>query len=270
MKPVKYFFFICLFFIACNKDDINPEPEPEPDIDYLDIPSVIRLINLQNMPRPADSYNYPLYPGMKKWETVPSGFRSTVLQIPVDILKKMSTQALIQAIWEYPYNPVIYANAYENVRYQSVFNSYFLNNNAYKELSGRADAGSELLYRLERINPFVPFGAALLELLVSQNVFVTKLNDNEKQKVIEIACQKDSLGQTVPENYGLLDKLICSLLIGRTLFAAGYVPFVKAVNDSEIYLFLYHDNFDYGPWNIYTWIDIPQYIINFGLQYLNE
>jgi hypothetical protein len=101
------------------------------------------------MPRPDDSYNYPVYPGMPEW----SEFKTTeemvaAIQVPENILKKMSTQAVIQAIWEYP----LWFDVLCRLQYQLDFDGEFSNNNAYKELIKRADAGTSLLERLNSIN----------------------------------------------------------------------------------------------------------------------
>ena len=266
MKTLNYFFFICLFLAACSKDNPEPVPEQESDIDYLEL--ISGLIEAQNMPRPADSYNYPIYPGRKNWALLPNQeLREEVIQVPVDIAKSMSTQALIQALWEYPFAGFMFGlDDYD--RYQSAFNSRISSRNAYVELTRRTDAGSELLYRLERVNPLASsFPQYVLNLLTSQTVFVTKLNDGEKRKVIEIAIENESLRQAV-FGTSYMDKVITALLTGRIMFAAGYAPFVEAVNGSELEPFLYYKNYCYFYERF--GYKISQDIINFALQYLNE
>lgn len=61
-------------------------------------------LDCMNMPRPEGSFDYYLYPGMKEWSLFKyTSHMFTTSQIPESLLKDMSTQAVIQAIWEYPF-----------------------------------------------------------------------------------------------------------------------------------------------------------------------
>ncbi len=47
-------------------------------------------------------YDYPVRPGMDEWGTLGSSAKYDVCQIPEDILKKMTTRALVETVLDYP------------------------------------------------------------------------------------------------------------------------------------------------------------------------
>lgn len=62
------------------------------------------IIAATNMERPADSYDYPIYPGMDSWGSLDANWKMIIgVEIPVEMLQEMSTEALLQGIWEYPH-----------------------------------------------------------------------------------------------------------------------------------------------------------------------
>jgi hypothetical protein len=152
-------------------------------------------------------------------------------QVPVEVLQNMSTQAVIQAIWEYPFFiDVIHRN-----EYQFDFEGVFGNNNAYLELTQRQDAGIMLLERLQCVDPVYPkrlFEPSALEVLMSQKVFLMQLNDNDKKKIIEITLKNDDLRKHNERGYPA-DRSAGWLLIGRTLFACNYAPFLQEIDRNQ-------------------------------------
>jgi len=273
MKNV--YIFICTILVACNSND-----EQKTDSQYETF--IQPRLECMNMPRPSDSYNYPIYPGTKEWATLTTGQQMLdACQVPTNILKNMSTQAVIQAIWEHPLLFEVFTLGYG---YQAVFESMFSQNNAYMELSKRQDAGVALLARLNMVNPLtqdvIPEFRAL-ELLISQTPFPVQLNNDQKKEVIDITFKNDNLLQNdaeLPDSS--LNKTtyraISWLLIGRTLVAADYTPFVTAVNENnQLKYFLDgwtpqqndigHTGYIYME-EVYG--DIPQSIISFGKDFL--
>lgn len=95
------------------------------------------------MPRPEDSFDYPVYPGMEEWASYPTlNLQMAVCQIPSSILDSMSTQAVVQAIWEHPLFTDI---AKDEGNYKSGFENIIAKANAYKELLMREDGARCLL-----------------------------------------------------------------------------------------------------------------------------
>jgi hypothetical protein len=115
MKTLNYLFFIIFIaFLACKEnasfEEIPTEEIPAEEVPtsvapkYSAVPKYKALLECMNMPRPADSYNYPVWLGMEEWAQFKTGQEMTdACQVPEDILKTMSTQAVIQVIWEYPF-----------------------------------------------------------------------------------------------------------------------------------------------------------------------
>ena len=162
MKTLKHIFFIAIISLlsSCN-GAINPNPDDteEPDTEEIQndlendpaYKSYIQdILDCMRMPRPKDSYNYPVYPGMAEWANFKTGAEMhEACQVPDDILKTMSTQAVLQAIWEYP----LLSGVIHRYQYQLDFNSFASTNNAYNELISRTDAGMDLLERLLVLDP---------------------------------------------------------------------------------------------------------------------
>ncbi|MDR2911117.1 MAG: hypothetical protein LBV47_07125 [Bacteroidales bacterium] len=264
MKTVIYFIITCLLFAACSK-----EQEQETIFQY----GVLFQKNLEfmNMPRPDNSYNYPIYPDMEEWKKLET--RQDMLdacQIPTSVLRKMSTQAIIQAIWEHP----MLFDIFQRYQYQGDFESMFSTNNAYMELTNRSDAGAALNERLTVLNPLTTyprFESQTLELLMSQPVFLAQLDNDRKMQIVKTAIEHDGLRQNAWEENSLANSLrpMTWLLIGRTMFAAGYIPLVEAANRNEQFKsFLEGKNYYSYMDGVYG--DIPQQIIDFSKNYLNN
>ncbi|MDR0505676.1 MAG: hypothetical protein LBH32_02500 [Dysgonamonadaceae bacterium] len=189
---------------------------------------------IMNMERPKDSYNYPVYPCMEEWKNLSTEQKNEICQVPSDKLEKMSTQAVIQAVWEHP----LLFEVFHRYQYQMDFETMFLNNNAYNELCKRSDAGASLLERLKKVNPLYPvsetgFEFEILELLMAQNIFISQLDNNEKKTAIEYASNKDDLRKQDSYYTDKPERLIAWLLAGRIMFNAGYAPFISEINQND-------------------------------------
>jgi hypothetical protein len=268
MKTLKFLFIltVSIFFIACDKENSdNGDSAGKSEFVYKEL--IQPRLDCMNMPRPTDSYNYPVYPGMEEWsqfETVQEMIDAC--QVPVEVLKKLSTQAVIQAIWEYPF----LLDVLHRYQYQMDFDATFLQNNAYNELIERADAGAVLLERLILVNPVFPearFEPKALELLISQPVFLSQLNDNAKKALIKTTLKNDNLREedtVLTNNF----RATAWLLIGKTMQNANYAPFVEEINRSEILKW-------YLESKSHVYIDdisgeIPQLIIIYAEDYVNK
>jgi hypothetical protein len=238
MKTLKYLFIfiVCISFANCNNNMAeekaeNSEIVEESDFAYKDLISA--QLACMNMPRPADSYSYPVYPGMEEWAQFKTVEEMTdACQVPEEVLRTMSTQAIIQAIWEYPFLLEIL----HRDQYQMDFESLFLQNNAYKELSGRTDAGKSLLERLvvaDHLNWDARYHPKALEILFAQTVFLSQLNDNEKKTAIQTTFEKDNVRQLSSEWTDISFRETTWFLIGKTMANANYLPFMDEVNNNE-------------------------------------
>lgn len=233
MKAIYYFlsisFYLC--FVSCNNNlEQNSEHLPYEEL-------VQKNLVYMNMSRPTDSYNYPIYPGKEEWAILSNSQEMVdACQVSKDILSTMSTQAVIQAIWEYP----LLMEVFHRFQFYADFEGAFLANNAYLELLNRNDAFACLFERLTLVNPltiFPRFESQLIELLISQTVFLSQSNVSEKRKIVEIALQNNDKRQSnrtwVNSAINTSTQPITWVLVGRTLVAAGYLPFIELTSGNE-------------------------------------
>ncbi|MDR0605833.1 MAG: hypothetical protein LBG80_16185 [Bacteroidales bacterium] len=257
MKTIKNitFVIICFLLISCGINDVELTCEER----------IKARLEYVNIARPVDSYNYPVYPGMPEW----SEFQTmeemiAACQVPENILNEMSTQAIIQAIWEYPFVLVVL----HRYHYQADFDGTFSGNNAYNALTKRNDAGTALLERLKATNPLMPLiegEPKFLEILISQDVFLSQLDETQKKAVIIMTLENDKLRQDCGESNN--NRATAWLLIGKLLKNAAYEPFIEEMNNNEqLQSFienLWHTYFpDYGY--------IPQLIVSFANEYIKS
>lgn len=219
-----------------------------------------------NFPRPADSYNYPIYPGMAEWADVDPLDRDYLTKVPSCVLKNMSTQAVIQAIWEAWY--FIEIILYSNHDYQARMDKHLSSTNTWKELITRKDAGIALLERLYSMDfaaatLYVKYANAVLKLFISHPVFLSQFDGQQKRKIIEICIENERfigfINFATP-NY---------LLMGRALYADGYKPFVEAVNGDE-YLKEFIDGWDSNGNPFYYMFTLPDEVLYYCREYLNK
>ncbi|MDR0667996.1 MAG: hypothetical protein LBF90_05195 [Prevotellaceae bacterium] len=256
MKTIKniLFFILCFLLISCKKNDVEHicEERIKARLEYV------------NIARPADSYNYPVYPGMPEWSEFTTAEEMIVAcQVPENILNEMSTQAIIQAIWEYPFVPDVFAR----YQYQVGFDEVFSENSAYNALTNRNDAGIALLERLKSTNPLmsrVDGEPKFLEILTSQGIFLSQLNEIQKKALIEIALENDNLRQDCGEANN--NRASVGLLIGKLLKNVAYEPFIDAMNNNEqLKSFIEDTDYIYIPEG---YGNIPQLIIDFANEYI--
>ncbi len=191
------------------------------------------------MPRPSDSYNYPIRPCMNRWKELTStSDMIKACEIPPETLKKMSTQAVIQALWEYPFFTEFLISAlgigYRDL--QKDMETSIFRNNAYKELLLRKDAGMSLLKRYKLVDPVAKehmHHPLVLELLFAQPEFLQQLTLKEKKRLVATAFAKNE--QRIASGiFGNIQiEPVTLLLIARTMQAAVYAPFMTDINNNK-------------------------------------
>jgi len=236
----KFFYYticmsIAMLLYSCSNDDNIDDTD---DIDNSEYYSLIKdIVEPMNMPRPDGSYNYPVYPGMNEWANIKSWEE---IEVPEKILKQQSTQAVIQAIWEYP----LFINFLSRYMYQGDFDVTIGNTNAYKELILRDDAGKCLLERFILVEPAIQkidYMPRDLEFILSQDYFLKQLGLNDKITIVKTALEKEKLRDEMEFNPNLVRELTF-ILIGRTMVSAGYEPFItETLIDDDLAFFLKGD-----------------------------
>ncbi len=223
-------FLSAILFSGCKKDVIDNE---------VCCAKNLRLLNsYMNMQRPSDSYNYPICPCMKSWkELISNSDKIKACEIPPETLKNISTQAVIQALWEYPFFTdflILVSEAGTRDLQKDMTNS-ISKNNAYKELLLRKDAGISLLERYKLVNPIAKehrYHPLFLELLLTQTEFLQQLTNKEKKRLITTVLNKNKqrIASGMSENINI--ESVSSLLITRTMQSATYTPFITDINNN--------------------------------------
>jgi hypothetical protein len=228
---------------------------------YQPVPLTYEIgAEIMNMERPEDAYNYPVYPGTDAWAELHTGEEMLkACQVPEKVLKNMSTQGVIQALWEYP----LLIDAFHRHQYQLDFKSMFSQNNAYKALCKRKDAGTSLLERIMAVNPLYAepqsrFKFELLEMLAAQDIFLSQLDRKSKVLLVKTVLEKDNCRQNANFDDRMEERVITWLLAGKVMLNANYAPFVSEVNGNEaLALFFTSDSYTYMD---FVYGNIPQII----------
>ena len=200
--------------------------------------------------------------------------RLAALQIPTNTLKKMTTNAIIQAVLDHP----MMIEVFWNYQYQSRWDKYF--DNACAELARRNDVGKLLLEQLKAVNPSNR-GNIALEFFMSQ--YLGNLDVDDIRTIVEISFGDYDLRQEADFTHVTL------ILISRAMLAACYTPFLNVVNDNRDFqaysggnaAYIYNTNGWYSEYmhsnsgyrvetNIALTNHITQVIIDFGINFINE
>lgn len=233
-------FLLCLLagFFSCNSEEDWLNSFPTLDDEQYSF-YVAQALDAMNMPRPEGSYNYPCLPGMDSWKELKSGEeKAQVCLVPEKILKKQSTQAVIQAIWEYPNFPMFHYLS-STTCMQQIVEQFLYNINSYQELINRSDAGSCLVIRYYRMNMTKvdhSFYNNSLQLLLSQTVFLDQLSLEEKvqlakEMVGRIDVVKKVLdAETSDELFSINSSYFCLV---RIMANSGYSPMLVWMEEDE-------------------------------------
>ncbi len=235
MKRVIILLFgaLCLVTIAamlnaCSSDDDDNLPVPSTRAEYE------TYEECTNIPRPTDTYVFPVYPGSSEWEALHAKGLDAVkkaLEVPKDVLKNISTSGLIQTYIDYPFS---IGAAYR------VYGDFVEGKDGVdicQELMLRDDVASCLLEMYKVVNPVGCDNSAevrniyqLVMLMQSLPVFVKQMNISQMKMVVSTALQKNELYEEA-NNASLIATL--SLLVGRVMLAANYEPMVSLFDKSE-------------------------------------
>ncbi|MDR2969456.1 MAG: hypothetical protein LBV32_07625 [Tannerellaceae bacterium] len=249
MKTIKLFAvsFICLFLFSCGN---NSEEEVGP------IPYITRTVDASctGIPVPEDTYAYPVLPGTDEWEKLSQKEMKEVLkacQVPEDILRKQSTHAVIQTLFDYPFSVSDMYSSSSTLL--DGFERSAEYNPAYPELLKRKDAGTCLLERYLMLNPVGCDGATTLitdfyEMLLAQPEFYSRLTAKEKKELVKIALEKIKIRMDFDPLLVYHNETTC-LLIGRIMVSAEFASFTKEVaNNKELAQYL-ETQYPYGDYD---------------------
>jgi hypothetical protein len=147
----------------------------------------------------------------------------------------MSTQAIIQAICEYP----LISEVFHRYQYQSDFATFFASNAACMELMKREDAASSLLHRLTVLNPVIPnkhtqMYCRVLELLAMQPAVLGKLSTSDAKSLVSITLKNENerTGSRLEEKCPTYPE-VAWILIGKVLVSTDYAPLVQCITSDD-------------------------------------
>jgi len=227
-----------MIFFSCSNDDLS-QPKTKTNAEYeLYVKDALEAMG---MSRPTDSYNYPFLPGMEEWKTLQSSKEMVdTCQVPVDLLKTQSTQAVIQDLWEFPFFDSWGEESSLCYTFQDHILNIVKNLNAYKELNSRKDAAQCLFnrYKVMPVNLKLSFYRNDFELLFSQPQFIAQLSKEDKLATVKEALAKDaSLKEKSKGDWSYFPNAAHSctcFLIGRIMQNANYEPFVQLCKENEL------------------------------------
>ncbi|HEX9059614.1 MAG TPA: hypothetical protein VF941_05505 [Clostridia bacterium] len=158
----------------------------------------------------TSAYKYPILPGSSAWKKIKTKQELLdVLQIPNDILHKMSTDALVDTVLKYPFYMDIYC--YNSA--QDGFKAMSQNFNGFGELLSRPDVGESLIRHYSNMEVFNDernisssngvHELSNLEILLGQKKVVESLPDTQKQKLRDLAYEKYSKKRLAKNIYGV-------------------------------------------------------------------
>ncbi|MDR2969455.1 MAG: hypothetical protein LBV32_07620 [Tannerellaceae bacterium] len=186
------------------------------------------------------AWDYPVKPGMEEWKKFQTGQEMLdACQIPAKILSKLTTEALVEICINYPmaFDYLAYNNEREAISFMI---EHF---NGLKELSRRTDGASDLLKAYKNFSfsnsavagtqnnrsSSLMFG--YLELLLVDDLFISKLSTSELSDLKNISLEKYSLKLNNPEHFGLLS-IKRSFLINSIVIMKNNISLDKSENSS--------------------------------------
>lgn len=166
----------------------------------------------------AIGYDYPIKPGTSSWNQLTDHSKMIeASQIPDDVLKKLTTNELIETVLNYPLLMDIYA--YDTL--QQGFDVVSKTFNGIQELFQREDAANKLIEKYQHMDVAKDaktvtskkiFDLSNMEIILRQNEIQKKLNKTEIEKLekevenkyLQKQAQKNIYGLTAASSYSIL------------------------------------------------------------------
>jgi hypothetical protein len=182
---------------------------------------VLMLLNNESFASPSgssddksgDAYKYPVLPGTPDWKALNTqAEKLKVCQVPVELLRQMSTEGLVQTVLDYP----LLGNMTGWNSLQEGFEKIAAGFNGISELFSRKDAGHMLLTRYRTMDPAaidpewkpVQKGAyawkfIVIEMLLAQRAILVNMTADERRDLLDQAKIKSQ----VKRKYSFYDAL---------------------------------------------------------------
>ncbi len=193
--------------------------------------------NCKPLPDAVDNYNYPIKPGTAAWSNIHStDSLFLVSQIPVTILKKISTTGLVQSCIENPVKLLQFAYSSKIQGRDELFRRL----NSFQELIKRTDGAAKLIDRYKLMEPCCIEGMndaekgeySLLfyytEILLTKDSVIKQLSTLQKKQLTSIIIKKDKI-KTTQSTFGISRTsgiMILSIIMETEL----YQPYINEIN----------------------------------------
>jgi hypothetical protein len=160
------------------------------------------------------AYDYPIKPGSDAWKKFSSHDEMlAAIQIPADVLKNISTRALVETCLNYPLSDDMMS--YNSL--QQGLEAVISRSNCLQEMLRRGDAGTELLKQYGKTNTEVAQDIsnidskktniihyhehAYIEMLLAQNSILANMSEADKKTLVKESLNNFRLRQNRPDIY---------------------------------------------------------------------
>ena len=219
---------LCLMTVGAIVASCSSEDE---DLETLTRASYDTYEECTNIPRPSDTYVFPVYPGSSTWQKLieesngDMGKVRSAMQVPEKTLKNMSTEGIIQTWLDYPFSMEL-----------SAFDAYiffierdFYDLNFCRELLRRDDAGACILNMYSTLE----FGCQQantvhthLALLTAISDIQNKLSISEKKEFVKIALNTYERSKNLTDFNGSASAFLC----GNLMKGDNYAPMIDVLD----------------------------------------
>lgn len=219
-----------------------------------------------------EPFNFPVKPGTKEWSNLRTEQeRFNAMQIPEDLLKSITTSALVISCINYP--AFGYITAYSNIQTGFVFLTTKFN--GLDELTKRSDTEECLIsiYKITETNGFKDNYLNLddhfwtikfswIELLLAQNKFIESLSPERKKDLLLLTIEKYNLKRS-SSDYSASSLVSTTFLAARVLHSLNDEKFeLEYVKNEPLSVFI--------NTSIISEKNIINYVFEFATNYLKE
>jgi len=162
---------------------------------------LLLAIPITSLAQEKVTWDFPVKPGMKEWKTLNSPEKMySAMQIPDDILKKISTEKLAKLCINYP----LFSTVLAHNSIQTGFNYMKNKFNGMSELLDRPDIASVMInvfktidsnWILEEPNPGNSFGfkVSFLTMLLAQDEVINRLTEAQRKQLYAETVKKHNI-----------------------------------------------------------------------------
>ena len=194
-----------------------------------------------------DIYKFTIRSGTEEWkqfETIDE--RVATLQIPDDVLKKISTEGLLETCLEFPYLLEILHGSNAQHGFEGLMEIF----NGYRELFRRSDLTNALMEKYKNFKEDVKsvrllndveqgmfsFRHFVLEFMLTQDVVLKNLSVEQEKQLFLLSFDHKKIKQNYSDFFGPLNNLPTNLLYAKKVmsdsnFKFGNAEIKKALSD---------------------------------------